>query len=234
MRHRLNRVTGFSLVELLTVLAIIALLIAMFAPVIPRARQSALRVQCASNMRQVGAALIMYDQTYKRLPDLEHNRFILISKVIETAEPNPVQAELVLFSGNVYPDELIRMKAATEAVFLCPAHKPEGEWMGMPSFAPNVFYSGVPITKGKGSFILAAEVDGPFGDGSHLAHRDGVTPGELAPRRHGMKSNYLFFDGHVDWLSYAEASGAALMNWGTDQRKPRPEPPYVPVPAVEQ
>ena len=38
------RATAFSLVELLTVIAIIALLIAMFAPGLPRARQSALRV----------------------------------------------------------------------------------------------------------------------------------------------------------------------------------------------
>jgi prepilin-type processing-associated H-X9-DG protein/prepilin-type N-terminal cleavage/methylation domain-containing protein len=227
MLHDRTRAGGFSLVELLTVLAIIALLVAMFAPVIPRARQGAVRVQCASNLRQIGAALIMYDQTYKRLPDLEGDRVLFIKRV---EEPGEVQVEVKLWAGNVYPDELIKMKAATEGVFLCPQHSPEGGWFGMPSYAPNVFYSAAPITKGKGWYVLAAEVDGPMGDGAHLAHRDSVSPGELALRRHGLKSNYLFFDGHVDWLLYAEASGPELVNWGTDQRKPRPERLEVPVP----
>ena len=220
------RTTAFSLVELLTVLAIIALLIAMFAPALPRARQSALRVQCASNLRQIGAALIMYDQTYKRLPDIERDRFLIIRR--ETTEPPgpEVHAEIVLSGGSAYPEGLVKMKAATYPLFACPVHNPDAtaEEPGLPSYAPNVFYSGAPFTKGKSSHILAAEVDGPLGIGSHLAHRDSQSPGELAPRRHGLdKSNYLFFDGHVDCLTYPAASGPDRMHWGTDHRKPKPE-----------
>src|SRR5688572_7029765 len=227
MLHHRSKAGGFSLVELLTVLAIVALLVAMFAPALPRARQSAVRVQCASNLRQIGAALIMYDQTYKRLPDLERDRFLFISREA-TGVPGPeVHAEIVLSGGSAYPEMLVKMKAATHALFACPVHNPDGtaDDPGIPSYAPNVFYGGVPFTKGKSSHILAAEVDGPHGLGSHLAHRDSQSPGELAPRRHGLdKSNYLFFDGHVDLLTYKTASGPDLTHWGTDHRKPRPTP----------
>src|SRR5688572_607591 len=163
MLHHRSKAGGFSLVELLTVLAIVALLVAMFAPAIPRARQNALRVQCASNLRQIGAALVMYDQTYKRLPNLDNDK-ILFLKVV--SEPGGMDAELVMSGGNAYPEELVKMKAATQPLFTCPIHRPHavgGGDHGMPSYAPNVFYSAAPITKGKGYYILAAEVDGPHG-----------------------------------------------------------------------
>ena len=221
--HRRTSQSAFSLIELLTVLAVVALLVAMLAPAIPRARHNALRVQCASNLRQIGAALVMYDQTYKRLPNLDNDHILFIKKVV--SEPGGMEAELVISSGNPYPEELIKMKAATRPLFNCPTHKPDAGSEGMPSYAPNVFYSAAPITKGKGYYILAAEVDGPFGDGAHLAHRDSEPPGQLAPRRHALdKSNYLFFDGHVDLLTHREASGPDLNHWGTDHRKPTHNP----------
>ncbi len=60
---------GFTLVELLVVIGIIALLIAMLLPALARAREAAKATSCLSNMRQLAGALVMYcNENREHLP----------------------------------------------------------------------------------------------------------------------------------------------------------------------
>jgi prepilin-type N-terminal cleavage/methylation domain-containing protein len=59
-----RRRRGFTLVELLVVIGIIAVLISILVPALNRARREAKRVQCLSNMRQLGVGFALYAHQY--------------------------------------------------------------------------------------------------------------------------------------------------------------------------
>jgi prepilin-type N-terminal cleavage/methylation domain-containing protein/prepilin-type processing-associated H-X9-DG protein len=63
---------GFTLIELLVVISIIAILAAMLFPVFARARESARKIQCLSNVKNIAMALQMYLSDYDRFPPSEH------------------------------------------------------------------------------------------------------------------------------------------------------------------
>lgn len=64
---------GFTLIELLTVIAIISILAGMLLPSIGRAKETAKRIACLNNMRQLGLSLIMYiDENNDYLPPRTH------------------------------------------------------------------------------------------------------------------------------------------------------------------
>jgi prepilin-type N-terminal cleavage/methylation domain-containing protein/prepilin-type processing-associated H-X9-DG protein len=82
---------AFTLVELLTVIAIIGVLMALILPAIQGAREAARRMQCGSSMRQIGIALVNYE--------LAHQEFPSGAKTLTKLDPD----EKFFWSGAILP-----------------------------------------------------------------------------------------------------------------------------------
>jgi prepilin-type N-terminal cleavage/methylation domain-containing protein/prepilin-type processing-associated H-X9-DG protein len=87
-----RRRPGFTLIELLVVISIIAILVAMLLPAMGKARQTALRVSCASNQRQAGIGFNVYMQDHKQwLPIMFENLFWAAPQFTALSETKQVE-----------------------------------------------------------------------------------------------------------------------------------------------
>ncbi len=94
----LRRTRAFTLIELLVVIAIIGILAAMLFPVFARARESARKIQCLSNVKNIAMAFQMYLTDYDALPPF-----------ISDSTYNDVHD--LLLTANAYKDDMCDYRA---------------------------------------------------------------------------------------------------------------------------
>lgn len=63
-----SRRKGFSLVELIVVMGIIALLVALFLPAVQQARESARLTECRNHLKQIGTAVFLHEEAHGHYP----------------------------------------------------------------------------------------------------------------------------------------------------------------------
>lgn len=178
--HSQPRRAAFTLIEILVVIAIIALLAAILFPVFSRAREKARSATCMSNERQIAMALLQYGQ--------DNNRYF------PPLTP-PTQDGWSVAIG-----------ISDGAIFQCPSEGQDASfgytdyWLNSQLLGLHdvrVRYPSNTILIGDGHTFSSGYTMGPPGNaaGAEVWNASGVYAS-----RHSAGANYAFADGHVKWL----------------------------------
>ena len=144
---QVSKKTGFTLVELLVVIGIIALLISILLPSLNKARETANRVKCAANLKQIGNGLILYSNENKGLFPRTYGPATTGAVTISVSTAGQTNTDPFTATSSVpawcIPSAmflLIRQEDLTPAVFVCPSGTAEADTMsGQPATSRSNF-----------------------------------------------------------------------------------------------
>jgi prepilin-type N-terminal cleavage/methylation domain-containing protein/prepilin-type processing-associated H-X9-DG protein len=211
---------GFSLVELLVVISVIALLIALLLPSLSRSRQAAQRVACLSNLRQMAIAAQAYVNENKgsypiayyssNAGGVTYNFAWDLTTIYRPAQPPEVIPGLLWGRGG------------TTQIQQCPSYEGKANWLSDPYTGYN--YNTSFIGHGQWESIVspakAVQIKNPaqtalFGDGQYSGGANKFmrapwpNPGDASYYgrwggtqgfRHLNMTNVAFCDGHAESL----------------------------------
>src|SRR6476660_7959923 len=97
-RSKLSPRLGFTLVELLVVIALIGVLVALLLPAVQSARESARRMQCFNHLKQMSLAVHNFENTFKVFPSHGTNGSVnYINGTPASVKSDPTQGAGALF-----------------------------------------------------------------------------------------------------------------------------------------
>lgn len=198
---------GFTLVELLTVIAIVGILAAILIPVVGRARDSAKATQCLSNLRQMGTAARLYSHDNKNwTPPLGYKFFQAVWPYAYST------SKTIAISGSDLPPDLAGSifecsKATDDSAPTVTTKRSYGinSYLG-PNTSADKTTMGVPL-----NLIATPSVAVLAGDVKNMS---GLQP-STCNDRHNSKMNIVYVDGHAAAVTLTTEL-TATSTWNTN------------------